>query len=45
VLFAATAPTVVSVIVFLSSGQKSWLATVHLNAINQLPSRRDWRNN
>ena len=36
------APAVVSEIVFLSGGQEDWMATTHLNAINQLPGPKPW---
>jgi fructose-bisphosphate aldolase, class I len=36
-------PTAVPGIVFLSGGQEERLATVHLNAINQLPESKPWK--
>ena len=36
------APAAVPGIVFLSGGQEDQVATVHLNAINQLPGPRSW---
>jgi fructose-bisphosphate aldolase, class I len=36
-------PTAVPGIVFLSGGQEDRLATVHLNAINQLPESKPWK--
>ena len=36
-------PAAVPGIVFLSGGQSARLATVHLNAINQLPGRKPWK--
>jgi fructose-bisphosphate aldolase, class I len=36
-------PAAVPGIVFLSGGQKERLATVHLNAINQLPGPKPWK--